>query len=72
MRLLEVGALSSVNYAKESSWIAVTSIDLDNTHDVNVIKADFMEYAAPDSESGLYDVLSLSLVVNFVGDPVDR
>ncbi|KAJ2716788.1 25S rRNA (adenine2142-N1)-methyltransferase [Coemansia spiralis] len=79
LRLLDVGALSCLNYAKERAWIHATPIDL-HAQEPGIVQQDFLDivpgkpsdpataylFAAP------FDVVCLSLVVNFVGDPVRR
>lgn len=67
LRLLDVGAVSPDNYKRHASWISAKPIDL-NPQDPRIEKQDFLEMA-PSAE---FDVVSLSLVVNFVGDPKDR
>lgn len=62
LRLLDVGALDN-NYKKYSKWIQCTPIDL-NPQSNEVIKADFLKL---DSKKE-YDVVVMSLVVNFEGD----
>ncbi|ORY03630.1 hypothetical protein K493DRAFT_276443 [Basidiobolus meristosporus CBS 931.73] len=69
--LLDIGALSSENYKKQSAWIKTTSIDL-NPRDSNIIKQDFLEMEAPNKDSNRFNIVCLSLVVNFVGDPLKR
>ncbi|KAJ2357392.1 25S rRNA (adenine2142-N1)-methyltransferase [Coemansia erecta] len=106
LRLLDVGALSCLNYAKERAWIDVTPIDL-NSQEPGIFQQDFLDIvlgtaqcSAPGSDrdsddnddvddddgdsSGEptanashlfqlpFDVVCLSLVVNFIGDPVKR
>ncbi|KAF9183997.1 hypothetical protein BGZ50_003930 [Haplosporangium sp. Z 11] len=71
LRLLDIGALSPHNYIKYSSWIRTTSIDL-NPQDPLIIKMDFLEMPEPAEQEQLFDIVCLSLVVNFVGDPVQR
>ena len=61
LRVLDVGALDN-NYKKHAKWIQCTPIDL-NPQSNEVIKADFLKL--DDKE---YDVVVLSLVVNFEGD----
>lgn len=70
MRLLDVGALSPFNYEKHK-WIHTTPIDLNPQH-LLIQKQDFLEMLPPQNEKDLYDIVCLSLVVNFVGDPADR
>ena len=71
MRLLDIGALSPHNYQKYASWIKATPIDL-NPQDPLITKMDFLEMPVPASKAQLFDVVCLSLVVNFVGDPIQR
>ncbi|KAG0245654.1 putative methyltransferase-domain-containing protein [Mortierella sp. GBAus27b] len=71
LRLLDVGALSPHNYRRYSSWIQATPIDL-NPQDPLITKMDFLEMPIPDNQGALFDIVCLSLVVNFVGDPVQR
>jgi len=61
LRLLDVGALDN-NYKKHAKWIQCTPIDL-NPQSNEVIKADFLKL-----DDKKYDVVVLSLVVNFEGD----
>ncbi|RUS32794.1 putative methyltransferase-domain-containing protein [Jimgerdemannia flammicorona] len=70
-RLLDVGALLPTNYAAYSSWIRATPIDLNPQHP-EIRKQDFLKMAPPAGDGERFDVVCLSLVVNFVGDPVDR
>ncbi|KAI9095166.1 putative methyltransferase-domain-containing protein [Phlyctochytrium arcticum] len=71
LRLLDVGALSGETYARQKGWLDVTSIDLNPQH-LSVMKQDFFERPLPSSDTEKFHVISLSLVVNFVGDPKDR
>ncbi|KAG0269876.1 hypothetical protein DFQ27_001720 [Actinomortierella ambigua] len=71
LRLLDVGALSPFNYEKQSNWIKVTPIDLNPQHP-QIQKMDFLEMPVPTQDQDRYDVVCLSLVVNFVGDPAQR
>ncbi|KAF9136108.1 hypothetical protein BGW39_006904 [Mortierella sp. 14UC] len=71
LRLLDIGALSPHNYQKYTSWIKATPIDL-NPQDPLITKMDFLEMPVPTSKDTLFDVVCLSLVVNFVGDPIQR
>ncbi|XP_031568151.1 25S rRNA adenine-N(1) methyltransferase-like [Actinia tenebrosa] len=66
-RLLDVGALSC-NYTKQKSWIDCTSIDL-NPQNHMIMEADFLQI---DCKASQYDIVVLSLVINFEGDPVKR
>lgn len=67
IRLLDVGAIAGTAYTKWRSWIDTTSIDL-NPRAPHVAKCDFFDWPLPASDAERYDVVSLSLVVNFVGD----
>jgi len=73
-QMLEVGALRTDNACSRSGLFDVTRIDLHSQHpDIEV--QDFMQrpkpYAAELSREG-FDVVSLSLVVNYVGDGAGR
>ncbi|KAG0041750.1 hypothetical protein BGZ83_001362 [Gryganskiella cystojenkinii] len=71
LTLLDIGALSPHNYQKYSSWIKTTPIDL-NPQDPLITKMDFLEMPVPKKPAELFDIVCLSLVVNFVGDPAQR
>ncbi|KAJ2162267.1 25S rRNA (adenine2142-N1)-methyltransferase [Coemansia sp. RSA 552] len=89
LRLLDVGALSCLNYAQERAWIDVVPIDL-NSQEPGIRQLDFLDIeigpeppvagAGPDDEDSAssskfhtpFDVVCLSLVVNFIGDPAKR
>lgn len=63
--LLEVGCLSFDNYCTRSNYFArIDRLDL-NSQDPRIEQIDFMKKPVPPD---LYDVVSLSLVVNFVPD----
>lgn len=66
-RLLDVGAIAGTSYKKYKS-IEPTYIDLNPQAD-HVIKADFLHFPLPETP---YDVVCLSLVLNFVGSIEDR
>ncbi|KAL8752218.1 MAG: hypothetical protein Q9199_005896 [Rusavskia elegans] len=70
LRMLEVGALKVDNACSRSGIFDVTRIDLHSQHP-NIQTQDFMQMPVPSpkmlDEDG-FDVVSLSLVVNFVGD----
>lgn len=61
-RLLDVGAIAGTSYRKYRS-IKPTYIDIDPQAD-HVIKADFLKYPVQEEP---FDVVCLSLVLNFVG-----
>ena len=74
LRMLEVGSLRPNNACSRSRLFEMERIDLHSQHSV-IQEQDFME--RPTCEAGDltregFDVVSLSLVVNFVGDPVER
>lgn len=71
MRLLEVGCLSARNAISKSSIFKVTRIDL-NAQEAAIESQDFMERPLPTSEDDKFDVISLSLVLNFVPEPAGR
>lgn len=69
---LEVGALSTTNeISKFPSLIEMTRIDL-NSQGSGIQKQDFMERPLPKSEQERFDILSLSLVLNYVPDAPGR
>lgn len=71
-RLLEVGALSTENeISKHPKRIHVTRIDL-NSQGPGIQEQDFMERPLPVSDSERFDIISLSLVLNYVPEPVGR
>ncbi|KAF8599617.1 nucleolus protein [Ceratobasidium sp. AG-I] len=70
LKLLEVGALKPDNYASCSSWVSCTPIDLRSRHP-DILEQDFLRFDV-DTHLGKLDVVSLSLVINFVPDAKDR
>jgi len=70
LRLLEVGALKADNYRGCSSWIENMPIDL-NAQDPGIRQEDFLRMSE-DGNTCKWNVLSLSLVLNFVPDPRER
>ncbi|KAG9040113.1 hypothetical protein FRB95_000042 [Tulasnella sp. JGI-2019a] len=70
LRLLEVGALLPDNYAGCSSWIDCYPIDLRSRHP-EIKEQDFM-LLDQERNHAAWDLISLSLVLNFVGDPYNR
>lgn len=70
LRMLEVGALKVDNACSRSGIFDVTRIDLHSQHP-DIQTQDFMRMPVPSPkmlEEDGFDVVSLSLVVNFVGD----
>ena len=71
VRMLEVGALSTKNACSKSGFFDIHRIDLFSETD-GIMQQDFMERPVPRSEDEQFDIISLSLVLNFVPDPVGR
>ncbi|KAJ4303088.1 25S rRNA (adenine2142-N1)-methyltransferase [Kalmusia sp. IMI 367209] len=72
LRCLEVGALSIKNeISKYPDQIEMTRIDL-NSQGAGIEKQDLMERPLPSSLSEHFDIISLSLVLNYVPDPALR
>ena len=73
-KMLEVGALSPHNACSRSNLFEVQSIDLHSQH-ASILEQDFMLRPVPAAENleqEGFDVVSLSLVVNFVPDARGR
>ena len=75
LRLLEVGALRPDNTCSQSGFFEVERIDLHSQHP-SIREQDFMERPVPGDDTELrvmgFDIVSLSLVVNYIGDPAAR
>ncbi|KAF7548645.1 hypothetical protein G7046_g8595 [Stylonectria norvegica] len=71
LRMLEVGALSTKNACSTSGIFQVQHIDL-NSQEAGILQQDFMARPKPKDESEKFDIISLSLVVNFVPDAEGR
>ncbi|KAI0797744.1 putative methyltransferase-domain-containing protein [Abortiporus biennis] len=69
-KLMEVGALKPDNYAPCSSWIENRPMDLHSRHP-SIEEQDFL-LLDQDTNFEQFDLISLSLVVNFVPEPKDR
>jgi len=69
-RLLEVGAVRPDNYGDCTSWIEVTAIDLHSRHP-SILEQDFLLMDASQHREA-WDIISLSLVLNFVAEGTDR
>ncbi|KAH8829624.1 putative methyltransferase-domain-containing protein [Flagelloscypha sp. PMI_526] len=67
--LLEVGALKADNY-RHCPWLNVTPMDLNSRHP-NILEQDFLTLDANEHHSR-WNIISLSLVVNFVPIAEDR
>jgi 25S rRNA (adenine2142-N1)-methyltransferase len=70
-RMLEIGALSPCNYAATQSWIDNSPIDLNSQHPA-IQQQDFLQKPVPSAPEEQYDIVSCSLVLNFVPDITDR
>lgn len=75
LRLLEVGALSVNNACSNSKLFEIERIDL-NSQGAGILQQDFMQRPLPRADSNevgdTFDVISLSLVVNYVPDAAQR
>lgn len=71
LRMLEVGALSTTNECSRSQLFTVERIDLNSQGD-GILQQDFMQRPLPQSDSDRFDIISLSLVLNFVPDAQGR
>ncbi|TKY84913.1 hypothetical protein EX895_005993 [Sporisorium graminicola] len=65
-RVLDVGAITGTAYAKYR-WVDATYIDLHPQGD-NVQKYSFFDFPVPTAEEQKFNMVALSLVINFVGD----
>ncbi|KAJ7702387.1 nucleolus protein [Mycena rosella] len=70
LNLLEVGALKPDNYELCRSWIKTTPLDLHSRHP-SILEQDFLLMDETEHREK-WDVVSLSLVLNFVSDAKDR
>ncbi|KAF8851142.1 hypothetical protein BDZ45DRAFT_157430 [Acephala macrosclerotiorum] len=71
IRMLEVGALSVTNACSKSHLFDVERIDL-NSQVEGITQQDFMERPLPRDAEEQFDIISLSLVLNYVPDPLGR
>ncbi|KAG6042186.1 hypothetical protein E4U41_003932 [Claviceps citrina] len=70
-RMLEVGALSTRNACSASGLFEMVHIDL-NSQEAGIQEQDFMQRPLPELASDKFDIISLSLVLNFVPDAERR
>lgn len=70
-KVLEVGALSPTNACSRSPALEVTRIDLHSQHP-SIETQDFMKRPLPETADEKFDILSLSLVLNYVPDAIER
>lgn len=71
VRMLEVGALSTTNECSKSGFFDMERIDL-NSQGEGILQQDFMKRPLPTSDAHTFDIISLSLVLNFVPDAHGR
>jgi 25S rRNA (adenine2142-N1)-methyltransferase len=71
LQMLEVGALSLTNACSKSNIFNIERIDL-NSQGEGILQQDFMERPLPRSQDEFFDIISLSLVLNYVPDPVGK
>ncbi|KAI0847810.1 putative methyltransferase-domain-containing protein [Daldinia vernicosa] len=71
LRMLEVGALSTTNVCSKSGVFDMERIDLNSQSD-GILQQDFMKRPLPKDDSERFDIISLSLVLNFVPDAMGR
>lgn len=71
LKVLEVGALSPSNAISGLPSLSITRIDLHSQHPL-IETQDFMERPIPDNDEEKFDIISLSLVLNYVPDAVGR
>lgn len=71
LRLLEVGALSTTNACSRSGHFDVQRIDL-NSQGEGILQQDFMKRPLPEKNAEKFDLISLSLVLNYVPDATGR
>jgi len=69
-RLLDVGAVRPDNYRTCACWIDVTAIDLHSRHP-SILEQDLLQMDQ-EHHHEVWDIISLSLVLNFVPDGKDR
>lgn len=71
LKMLEVGSLSTRNACSVSGLFEMVHIDL-CSKEPGIVQQDFMERPLPESEADKFDIISLSLVLNFVPDAAVR
>lgn len=71
LHMLEVGALSTTNACSLSGLFDIVRIDL-NSQAEGILQQDFMERPLPKNDSERFDIISLSLVLNFVPEAGGR
>lgn len=71
LKVLDVGAINGEVYQRFSRIMDVTSIDLISQSPL-VTQQDFFDRPIPTADESRFDVICLSLVINFVTDPSAR
>jgi 25S rRNA (adenine2142-N1)-methyltransferase len=71
IKVLEIGCLSAQNAISQCKEANILRIDL-HSSDPQIIEQDFMKLPIPTSDSARFNLISLSLVLNYVADPSDR
>ncbi|KAF2841467.1 hypothetical protein M501DRAFT_929867 [Patellaria atrata CBS 101060] len=71
LKMLEIGALSPFNACSRTDLLDVTRIDLHSQHP-KIEQQDFMKRPIPSSDDDKFDIISLSLVLNFVPEAIAR
>lgn len=71
LRMLEVGALSIDNACSASGCFQMERIDL-NSQGPGILQQDFLQRPKPTSDKERFDIISLSLVLNYVPQHSDR
>jgi 25S rRNA (adenine2142-N1)-methyltransferase len=71
LRMLEIGSLSTKNACTSSGLFEMVNIDL-NSQEPGIEQQDFMERPLPTGNAERFDIISLSLVLNFVPDHATR
>ncbi|KAH7144637.1 putative methyltransferase-domain-containing protein [Dactylonectria estremocensis] len=71
LKMLEVGSLSTRNACSTSGIFDVQHIDL-NSQEPRIKQQDFMDRPLPENEFEMFDIISLSLVLNFVPEAEGR
>ena len=70
-KMLEIGALSPNNACSRTGIFEMTRIDLRSQHS-DIKEQDFMQRPLPTGEPDKFDIISLSLVLNYVADAAAR
>lgn len=71
LRMLEIGALSTSNACSRSGLFDIERIDL-NSQVEGITQQDFMERPLPKDTLERFEIISLSLVLNYVPDATER